>query len=98
MEQRGQSPHRTGKGAGSRGSGDGRGSSNFGGASLGGGGGAVEADASEEVGQTTALTKPRLARGGGFLTLRSQRAGTTMARTSTVDHAYRAIPLRSAFM
>jgi hypothetical protein len=53
MEQRGQSPHRTGKGADS--AGDGRGSRNISGAS--GGGGAVEADAEDAVGQTTALTR-----------------------------------------
>jgi len=41
---------------------------------------------------------PWLERGGGFLTLRSKKAGTTMARASPVDHAYRAVTLRSALM
>ena len=41
---------------------------------------------------------PRLERRCGFLTLRSQRAGTAMARASAVDHAHRAIPLRSALL
>jgi hypothetical protein len=34
----------------------------------------------------------------GFLALRSQRTRTAMAKTSTVDHAHRAIPLRSALL
>lgn len=56
MEQRGQSPQSTGNGAGSRGDGVGRGSSNVGEASIERDGGAVEAEASEEVGHITALT------------------------------------------
>jgi hypothetical protein len=41
---------------------------------------------------------PRLLRCCGFLTLISKRTGTAMTCASTIDHAYRAVALRSALL
>ena len=83
MPQRGQSFHCTG----TRGSGAG--------VSVGVGG---AAEREEESGHNTALTKPRLETLPPFLTLRTQRTGTTMANARGIQNPQGAITLGAPFL